>query len=153
MVRFRVGLGLGVGVWGWGGARGDGEGGAHRSILDCSSMMKVLCVYCPKRACFVKAHYRPFVGCGCSVFGLWGVVMAGGVWWWWWCGFGGVGWVVDDHRIQHGGAKVTAWCMCCVYKAKVFRKQNYRRFDEGKFTMVGCKTNMFKQCIIVGCVG
>ena len=27
--------------------------------------------------------------------------------------------------------------MCCVHKAKVFRKQNYRRFDEGQFTKVG----------------
>ena len=40
--------------------------------------------------------------------------------------------------------------MCCVYKAKVVRKQNYRRFDEGQFTKVGCKTNTSKQCIIVG---
>ena len=45
------------------------------------------------------------------------------------------------------------WCMCCVYKAKVFRKQNYRRFDEGQFTKVGCKTNMSTQCIIVGYLG
>ena len=44
-------------------------------------------------------------------------------------------------------------CMCCVYKAKVFRKQRYRRFDEGQSTMVGCTTNMLKQCIIVGCLG
>ena len=48
---------------------------------------------------------------------------------------------------------VGTWCMCCVYKATVFRKQNYRRFDEGQFTMVGCKTNMLKQCIIVGYLG
>ena len=48
---------------------------------------------------------------------------------------------------------VAAWCMCCVYKAKVFRKQDYRRFDEGQFTKVGCKTNMSKQCIIVGYLG
>ena len=44
---------------------------------------------------------------------------------------------------------VGIWCMCCVYKAKVLRKQNYRRFDEGHFTKVGCKTKMSKQCIIV----
>ena len=48
---------------------------------------------------------------------------------------------------------VGTWCMCCVYKATVFRKQNYRRFDEGQFTMVGRKTNMLKQCIIVGYFG
>ena len=48
---------------------------------------------------------------------------------------------------------VGTWCMCCVYKAKVFRKQDYRRFDEGQFTKVGCKTNMSKQCIIVGYLG
>ena len=48
---------------------------------------------------------------------------------------------------------VGTWCMCCVYKAKVFRKQNYRRFEEGQFTKVGCKTNMSKQCIIVGYLG
>ena len=45
------------------------------------------------------------------------------------------------------------WCMCCVYKAKVFRKQNYRRFDDGHFTKVGCETNMLKQCSIVGYLG
>ena len=43
--------------------------------------------------------------------------------------------------------------MCCVYKAKVFRKHNDRRFGEGQFTKVGCKTNMSKQCIIVGYLG
>ena len=43
--------------------------------------------------------------------------------------------------------------MCCVYKAKSVRKQNYRRFDEGQFTKVGCKTNMLKQCIIIGYLG
>ena len=48
---------------------------------------------------------------------------------------------------------VGTWCMCCVHNAKVFRKQNYRRFDEGQFTKVGCKTNMLKQCIIVGHLG
>ena len=48
---------------------------------------------------------------------------------------------------------VGTWCMCCVYKAKVFRKQNYRRFDEGQCTKVGCKTNMLKQCIIVEYLG
>ena len=48
---------------------------------------------------------------------------------------------------------VGTWCMCCVYKAKVFREQKYRRFDEGQFTKVGCKTNMLKQCIIVGDLG
>ena len=45
---------------------GDGEGSDHRSILDCSNMMTVFCVSCAKRACFVKAFYRPFVGCDCS---------------------------------------------------------------------------------------
>ena len=40
----------------------------------------------------------------------------------------------------------------CV-QSKVFRKQNYRRFDEGQFTKVGCKTKMSKQCIIVKYVG
>ena len=48
---------------------------------------------------------------------------------------------------------VTAWCMCCVYKVKVFRKQNCRRFEEGQSNMVGCKTNMLKQCIIVWVFG
>ena len=48
---------------------------------------------------------------------------------------------------------VGTWCTCCVNKTKVFRKQNYRRFDEGQFTKVGCKTNMSKQCIIVGYLG
>ena len=48
---------------------------------------------------------------------------------------------------------VSAWCMFGVYKAKVFRKQNFNRFGEGQFTMVGCKTNMLKQCIIVGYLG
>ena len=43
--------------------------------------------------------------------------------------------------------------MCCVYKAKSIRKQNYRRFDEGQVTKVGCKTNMSKQCIIVWYLG
>ena len=75
------------------------------------------------------------------------VLMAGGGWWWW-CGCGGVGRVVEHHRVQHGGVVVETWCMYCVYKAKVFPKQNYRRFDEGQFTKVGCKTNMPKQCII-----
>ena len=87
------------------------------------------------------------------MFGLWGLVIAGGVWWWWWCGCGGVEWVVEDHRVQHGGAMVAAWCMCCVYKANVFRKQNHRRFDEGQSTKVGRKTNMLNQCIIVGYLG
>ena len=48
---------------------------------------------------------------------------------------------------------VGTWCMCCVYNTKVFHQQNYRRIDEGQFTKVGCKTNMFKQCIIVGHLG
>ena len=48
---------------------------------------------------------------------------------------------------------VGTWCMCCVYKAKVLRKQNYRRSDEGQFTKVGCKTNMLRQSIIVGYLG
>ena len=43
MVRFRVGLGLGVG-FGEGRGEGNGEGSDHRSILDCSNMMTVLCV-------------------------------------------------------------------------------------------------------------
>ena len=68
MVRFRVGLGFGLG--GGGGARGEGEGSDHRSILDCSTMMTVLCVQCAKRLCFVKTHYRPFVGCGCPGYGV-----------------------------------------------------------------------------------
>ena len=37
----------------------------------------------------------------------------------------------------------------CV-QSKVFRTQNYRRFDEGQFTKVGCKTIMLEHCIIVG---
>ena len=45
---------------------------------------------------------------------------------------------------------VGTWCMCCVYKSKLIRKQDYRRFDEDQFTEVSCKTNMSKQCIIVG---
>ena len=53
----------------------------------------------------------------------------------------------------YGGVTVGTWCMCCVYKATVFRKQNYRRFDEGHFTKVGCNINMLKQCIIVGYLG
>ena len=44
---------------------------------------------------------------------------------------------------------VGTWCMCCVHNATVFRKQNYRRSDEGLFTMVGCKTNKSNRCIIV----
>ena len=48
---------------------------------------------------------------------------------------------------------VGTWCMCCVHKGNVFRKQNYRLFDEGQFTKVGCKTNMSKQCIIVRYLG
>ena len=48
---------------------------------------------------------------------------------------------------------VGTWCMRCVYKANVVRKQNYRRFDEGQFTKVGCNTNMSIQCIIVGYLG
>ena len=104
-----------------------------------------------EEACFVKAYYRPFVGCDCS--GYWvpdgrrWVGGGGGV------GVVGVGWVVEHHRVQHGGVIVGTWCMCCVYKAKVFRKQTYRRFDEGQFTKVGCKTNKLKECIIVGCLG
>ena len=43
-------------------------------------------------------------------------------------------------------------CVVCT-KQLVFRKQNYRRFDEGQFTMVGCKTNMLKQFIFVGDLG
>ena len=80
--------------------------------------------------------------------------MAGGGWvvvvvwvWVWWGGF------AQHRRAQHGGAMVAAWCMCCVYKPKVFRKQNYRRFDEGQPTMVGCNTNMLEHCIIVGYLG
>ena len=48
---------------------------------------------------------------------------------------------------------VGTWCMCCVHKAKVFRKHNYRRFDEGQFAKVDWETNMSKQCIIVCCLG
>ena len=43
--------------------------------------------------------------------------------------------------------------MCRVRKAKVFRKQSYRRFDEGQFTEFGCKANMPKQCMIVCYLG
>ena len=54
-------------------------------------MMTVLCVQCPKQACFVKAYYRPLVGCDSPVMGF---TMAGGGWvvvvvWVWW-GRGGV---------------------------------------------------------------
>ena len=65
MVRFRVGSGLGLGFGKGRGERGGGggEGSGNRSILDCSNMMTVLCVYCTKHACFVKAYDRPFVGC------------------------------------------------------------------------------------------
>ena len=48
---------------------------------------------------------------------------------------------------------VGTWWMCCVHKANVFRKQNYRRLDEGQSTMVGCNTKMSKQCIVVGYLG
>ena len=48
---------------------------------------------------------------------------------------------------------VGTWGMCCVYKANVFRKQNYLRFYEGQFTKVGCNTNVSKQFIIVGYLG
>ena len=68
-------------------------------------------------------------------------------------GLGGVGLVVEHRRVQHGGVMVGTWCMCCLYNANVFRKQNNRRFDEGHFTKVGCNTNMFKLCIIVGYLG
>ena len=69
----------------------------------------------------------------------------------WWAGGGGgvgvmgQGGVAQHRRAQNGGAMMAACCMCCVYKADVFRKQNYKRFDEGQFTMVGCKTHMSKQ--------
>ena len=49
------------------GEGGKGEGKDNRSILDCSNMMTVLCVSCSKQACFVKAYYRPFVGCDRSI--------------------------------------------------------------------------------------
>ena len=83
-----------------------------------------------------------------------GFAMAGGGWvvvvvWVWW---GRVG-VAQHRRVQHGGVLVVTWCMCCVYKTNVSRKQNYRRFDEGQFTKVGCKTKMSKPCIIVGYLG
>ena len=54
--------GDGDGDW-EGEGRGEGEGSGNRSILDCSNMMTVLCVSCAKRRYFVKAYYRPFVGC------------------------------------------------------------------------------------------
>ena len=38
-----------------------------RSILDCMTVMTVLCAYCAKQSCFVKAYYRPFVGCDLSI--------------------------------------------------------------------------------------
>ena len=45
--------------WGWGLGRGrgegEGEGSGNRSILNCSNMITVLCVYCTKYACFGKA--------------------------------------------------------------------------------------------------
>ena len=86
------------------------------------------------------------------MFRLWGSRWpAGGGWGW--CGCGGVGWVVGDHRVQHGSARVAAWCMCCVCTANALCKRHYRRFDEGQSTEVGCKTNMPKQCIIVGYLG
>ena len=59
-------------------------------------------------------------------------------------------WVVENHQVQHGGVMVAAWCMCCVCEATAFRKKHYRRFAEGQFTKVGCKTNMSKHFIIVG---
>ena len=43
-------------------------------------------------------------------------------------------------------------CVVCT-KQKCFANTNYRRFDEGQFTEVGCKTNMLTQCIIVVCSG
>ena len=58
--------------WGLGEGRGEGEGegSGNRSILNCSNMMTVLYVHCAKHACFVKAYYRPFVGCDCSGYGV-----------------------------------------------------------------------------------
>ena len=74
--------------------------------------------------------------------GGWAVVV---VWVWW----GRVGFP-NTAEFNMAVFMVGTWCMCCVHKAKVFRKQNYRRFEEGQFTKVGCKTNMLKQCIIAG---
>ena len=73
MVRFRVGSGLGLG-FGEGEGRGEGDGSGNRFILDWSNMMTVLVVYCAKQACFVKAYYNPFVGCGCSPMLVDGIV-------------------------------------------------------------------------------
>ena len=82
-----------------------------------------------------------------------GFTMAGGGWVvvvvWVWLGR----WVVEDHRVQHVGEMVTAWCVCCACKANAFRKRHYRRLNAGQFTEVGCKTNMSEQCIIVGYLG
>ena len=147
MVRFRVGSGLGLGE-GRGGARGEGEGSDHRSIFNCSNMSSVLYVECAKQACCVKAYDRPFVGFDCSGYGFhdgrrW-VGGGGGV------GVVGSGGFAQHRRVQHGGVMVGTWCMCCVYKANLFRKQIYRRFDQGQFTKVDCKTNIPKRCIIVG---
>ena len=73
------------------------------------------------------------------------VLMTGGGSWWRCVVVCVLGRVVEDHRVQHGGVMVGTWCMCCVYKANVFRKQNYKRFGKGQSTKVGCKTNMLKQ--------
>ena len=43
-------------------------------------------------------------------------------------------------------------CGVCVCEANAFRKNLYRRFDEGQFTNVGCKTNMLEHWVIVGLV-
>ena len=71
LVKGRAGDGDGDGE---GEGRGEGEGSGNRSILDCSNMMTVLVVYCAKQACFVKAYYRPFVGCDCSPMLVDGIV-------------------------------------------------------------------------------
>ena len=44
-------------------------------------------------------------------------------------------------------------CVVCAKQTRFANKKDYRRFDEGQFTKVGCKTNMLKQCIIVCYLG
>ena len=43
-------------------------------------------------------------------------------------------------------------CVVCAKQTR-FAATNYRRFDEGQFTKVGCNTNMSKQYMIVGYLG
>ena len=76
--------------------------------------------------------------------------MAGGGWavvvvWVWWGKVGLPNTAEFNVAVLWWGHGV---CVVCT-KQWCFANKNYRRFDEGQFTKVGCKTNMSNQWGIV----